>query len=453
MSADLSSQRYSAVAIVLHWTIAAAIAFMIPLGWWMGDALEEGENLAQAIAAYQVHKSVGLTILALSLARLAWRLTHRAPPLPDAMKPWERQLAVATHWAFYALMIAMPLTGWLYVSTQWSAGDDRPLQVPTLWFGLFEVPHLFGLNAASEGVRSAAATGLEFAHSKLAWGAIVLAALHAGAALKHHVVDRDSVLARMIPGLRAFGDARPRTFEPVRAGILAGGVIAFALAAFGVATLLQAPAQSAPAANAPTVAVSEPAIVTPPETELAEAQTPPAQTQTAADEDPEAVTWTVTPGESAIAFAGVHAGVPFRGTFSRWRADIRFHPEDLAHSRVRATIEMASASDGNALHDSTLPQVEWFDVANYPTAEFRADAFRRVAANRFEARGELRIKDRRIPLTLPFTLTISGDQARMEGQAQIARDAANLGQASDPGGEWVSPTIDVSVRILANRAP
>ena len=86
----MHAQRYTAVAIVLHWAIALAIFGMIALGWWMGDALEDSATQAQAIAAFQLHKSIGLSVLVLSLARLGWRLINPPPPLPAGMKAWER---------------------------------------------------------------------------------------------------------------------------------------------------------------------------------------------------------------------------------------------------------------------------------------------------------------------------------------------------------------------------
>src|SRR5262245_39321595 len=135
-----TAQRYTAVAIILHWTIATAIVINFALGLWMHEAIDRPGSVARAIASYQLHKSIGLTVLALTFVRLGWRLTHKPPPFPAAMPRWEKIVAKGTHWAFYALLIFIPLSGWLYVSTQWR--HDAPLNVPTLWFGLFKVPHL-----------------------------------------------------------------------------------------------------------------------------------------------------------------------------------------------------------------------------------------------------------------------------------------------------------------------
>ena len=439
-----SSPRYVAAAIILHWAIAAAILFMIPLGWWMGDALHDPSTQAKAIAAYQVHKSIGLTVLALSLARLALRFAFPPPPLPEAMKPWERKLAVATHWIFYGLMIGLPVTGWIYVSTQWSVERNAPLSVPTLWFGQFEVPHLLGLGGLPNALRATIAVLAEFTHSKLAWAAILFAVMHAGAALKHHFLDRDDILTRMVPGLRPLGAPKAAAkFEPIRFGILLAGGVAFAAAMFVVINLLTAQ----PRAPTPPVQAVQNEAPPPQVDEPASVAAPAAIVRAASD------AWTVNASRSVIGFSGAHAGAPFQGAFSRWSADIRFDPSDLAHARARVILQMASAADGNALHDSTLPQPEWFNVAQYPTAEFISTDIRQVARDQYTAHGELRIKDKRLPVVLPFTLTINGDEAIMNGALSIARADADLGQQSDPGGDWVSPTIDVTVRVVAHRSP
>lgn len=196
------TSRYSVVSIVLHWMIALAIAGMILLGWWMTDAIKDPAQASGAFKAYQLHKSIGLTILVLTLFRLVWRFTHSFPPLPAHMPAWEKASARASHLLLYAIMLVMPLTGWLYVSAGWNSAMNMPFAVPTIWFGLFEWPHIPWVADAADAIRGSIAGSAMTAHEKLAWGAVALVGLHAAAALKHHFFDRDSVLASMLPIVR-----------------------------------------------------------------------------------------------------------------------------------------------------------------------------------------------------------------------------------------------------------
>jgi cytochrome b561 len=178
--------RYGTLAIALHWAIAALIAWNLVLGFLMHNA----KGLAQ-FNLFQLHKSVGISVLLLSLVRLLWRLTHRPPPLPDAMSRWERLLARATHSALYLIMIGMPITGWVVVSTS-------PLNIPTLLFHTIPWPHLpvHDLPAAAQARVNA---GFGTAHMLLAWSGLFLIALHVAGALKHAFLTRDGVFQNMLP--------------------------------------------------------------------------------------------------------------------------------------------------------------------------------------------------------------------------------------------------------------
>jgi len=190
----LSTKRYTAVAIILHWLIAAAILTLIVSGLWMTDAIKAPATQASAFAVYQWHKSLGLTVLALSLLRLMWRFANPPPPLPDGMGWLSRLAAHGTHWAFYILMIGMPLLGWAMVSSS-------VFGLPTIVFGLFEWPHIPMLAALEDKAPVEAA--FKSAHRAGGYVMIALLILHVAAALKHHFFDRDHVLAAMLPGVRA----------------------------------------------------------------------------------------------------------------------------------------------------------------------------------------------------------------------------------------------------------
>lgn len=439
--------HYTAVAIVLHWAIAAAIVANVLLGWWMHEAIEEPESAAAAIAGYQLHKSIGLTVLLLSLVRLGWRIANPPPPLPETMPAWEAFAAKATHWAFYALMITIPLSGWVYVSTGWSPEAERPLEVPTLFFGLFQVPHLFGLSHAAEATRAALSEAAIETHELLVWATLALLALHVGAALKHWLIDRDHVLPQMVPGLPTLGGEPAPAAPPQRRIALIAGFALVLLAAAGAYASFQSAAQPS------QVAAAEPEAAPLPELAPATAVAPVTGAPATAAPTGAPSAWTVNRAQSAIRFSGEHAGVAFDGQFARWRADIRFDPNNLDASRASVTIETGSASDGVALHDQSLPQAEWFNSAEHPTATFRTTRIRHRSGSEYEARGTLTIKGRAIDIDMPFTLTIEGDRATMTGRAEIDRREADLGMSSDPDAEYVSREIAVSVRVVATRTP
>ena len=181
--ATTTNTRYDPVAVTLHWVIALSIFAMIPLGFFMEDL-----PISIKFDAYTIHKSLGITVLALSLLRLIWRLLNPPPALPEGMKPYEKFLAHAAHWGLYFLMIAMPLTGWLMVSAM--------RKYPTVFFWLGEVPFI----PMPQGIDAkATAEWFEEIHELLAFGAIALIALHVAAALKHHYIYKDTTLTRMLP--------------------------------------------------------------------------------------------------------------------------------------------------------------------------------------------------------------------------------------------------------------
>lgn len=171
--------RYSSVSLALHWIIAAAILIQVLL-------ITAHENTEGPLSGQFVilHKSLGVSILILTLARIGWRLAHPAIPLPAHMPRWERLAARATHVLFYIALIAMPLSGWLATS---AAGRDFA------WFGLFDWPLL-----PVGGGREAVGRFMDV-HEMVMKGLYVLIALHVAAALKHQFINRDNVLHRMIP--------------------------------------------------------------------------------------------------------------------------------------------------------------------------------------------------------------------------------------------------------------
>ncbi|MGJ3627627.1 cytochrome b [Sphingomonas sp. MMS24-JH45] len=167
------------MAIAFHWTIALLVAVNLASG--LG-----GDAVPALGALFPLHKAIGITVLVLTLGRVAWRLMHRPPPLPADTPAWERAAAHGTHWALYVLLIAMPLSGWAMAS---SPERRRPLT----WFGAFDIPYL--------PVSPAGARFGHEAHELLGWVMAALVALHVAAALRHHFLLRDGILLRMAPAL------------------------------------------------------------------------------------------------------------------------------------------------------------------------------------------------------------------------------------------------------------
>jgi cytochrome b561 len=173
-------QRYTNIAILFHWLIALLIIGSFTMGLVMTDM--PGITPTK-LKYYSWHKWAGVTILALAMLRLLWRLTHQAPPYPASMSSWQQRGATALHALLYVLMFAVPLSGYFYTL---SAG------YPVVYFGLFELPVLIGPNPELKPILK----GLHFWLNMTLAGAV---GLHILAALKHQLIDRDGVLKRMMP--------------------------------------------------------------------------------------------------------------------------------------------------------------------------------------------------------------------------------------------------------------
>ena len=174
--------RYTKVAIVLHWLIALLIFFAFPLGLYMADL----PLSPRMLKLYSWHKWTGVTVFALVMLRIIWRIGHR-PPAPVPMPRWQARAADAVHYLLYALMVAIPLSGWLMSSAE---GHQ------TVWFGKVPLPDLIGKDEALGDV-------LGEVHELLNYTMLALFVVHLGAALKHQFIDKDRLLSRMNPFARS----------------------------------------------------------------------------------------------------------------------------------------------------------------------------------------------------------------------------------------------------------
>lgn len=388
---------------------------------------------------YQLHKSFGLSILALTTLRLVWRLTHKIPPLPAAMPAWQKAAARGTHWAFYALLFVTPLVGWAIVSVS-------PKDIPTFWFGLFSVPHLPFFDGVID--RSAVEDVFEEGHEFLAFAILGLLALHVGAALKHGFINRDGVLRSMAP----------------KFGALIGMLVIFGGLGVAVSHYLtaapSATAQTAPVEPALIIeAEPEPVVLTEaPENvvgaEISPTEPSPAQIETTPAAPEKLMRWSVDYDASWLRFIGEENGRTFEGGFSDFSAEILFDPDRLSESKIRVKVQTATASTGDALRDATIPGKEWFDTKQYPSATFVSTDIRALGGNAYEANGALTIKDVSHNIVLPFTLNIEGEQAIATGTVDLLRTDFGLGVAESwLGDEGIALNVRVEFDIKAAREP
>ncbi len=161
--------------------------------------------------------------------------------------------------------------------------------------------------------------------------------------------------------------------------------------------------------------------------------------------------WTVDPG-SKLTFQGRMNGDAFSGTFRRWSADIRFDPHALAASKAIVSIDVGSAFTGDKDRDEAIPAADWFAAQRFPKATFTTTAIKDLGGGRYQAAGDLSIRGVHRAVVLPFTLAISGDTARMNGQLVLNRTAFGIGQ-----GQWSTPDVvdtkvTVTVALTAHRA-
>ncbi len=386
-----AQSRYSGVAITLHWVMAALILFMI----WLGHNMEGHE------ARFQLHKSIGITLLVLTIARIVWRLFNKPPPLPDDVKPIESKLSKLVQFGFYALMLLIPLGGWIMVSVS-------PFAVPTVLFETISWPSL--PLGRDEGTYKL----LTFLHGKGATiGFLGLLLLHVAGAVKHEIGHESGVLKRILPGRKTKAPEANR------------GMIVTLLASLGF-----------------FAAVSAVPLIT----NKSSAKTAPATSLTIQPN------WTVVEAGKSISFDFSHDGGDYTGRFDVWDAQIEFYDDDLAKSRVIVDVDLTSAVTGKKLYDDSLRAAEWFDVKTKPTAKVTLTNFNTTRAPRtYVADAKLTLKGLEITVPFTFNLSIDGDTATMTGSTTVTRKDLQLGQDSDPDADWVSEEIVVDVSLVAEK--
>jgi cytochrome b561 len=175
------TDRYTTTAVTLHWLVALLIFAAFPLGLYMHDLPLSPYKLR----LFSYHKWIGITVLLLAVIRVTWRSTHRPPLMPDTMLRWEKIAAESVHYLLYTLIFIIPITGWLMSSAK---------GFQTVWFGVLPLPDLVGKDKELGKL-------LEEVHAYLNYIMLGLVVAHVGASLKHHFIERDDILTRMVPFL------------------------------------------------------------------------------------------------------------------------------------------------------------------------------------------------------------------------------------------------------------
>ncbi len=449
-----SQARYSRVAMLLHWLIAAALAFQMGLG----GRLEELKPDNGLFAATQLHKSIGIMILLLSLMRLGWRWFKPPPPaLPDSRQ--NHFLSKAVHIGLYAFMIGAPLSGWLLVSTS-------KLSIDTYIFSTLYWPHIPFVGGLETSAKAALNGMAGAAHHYLGWMGLALFVLHVAGALRHQFLKGEPLLARIWPGRWVAGKITGTML------IIAAFAIMFSLS--GIAQQLYGNVQEEPVAGAPDA---------PPENadQLAQAadidrgdpisddeqaeQADRVETNNEdqpddaddSDQSAEADNKDIKPDpaiahdwqiieRAPIAFSFAWNGETVRGSFADWQADIRFGADALAQSRIDVLVNLASGVTGNPQIDDALPGADFFAAALNPQARFVSSDIRSTGGDNYEARGTLTLKGISQPTVLRFSLALSGNQAVAKGNASIDRNAHKVGEGSYGD---ISDRVAVSFQLTA----
>ena len=409
MTLSNSARHYGAVARSLHWLTALLILASIGLGLYAENLpLGGAEALAAKVQAFSLHKTLGMAAFAAALLRILWALTQTRPAPIHPERRLETFAADLVHWALYAAMILMPLSGWVHHA----ALDGF---APILW------PFGQGLPFVPKSESLAEAAGM--LHGLMSKLLIASVLLHVAGALKHAVLDRDGTLGRMLTGRPAGPQGGASAGHAIAPALLALGLIA---AVFAAVLLRPAAPQAEAPAEAPAAAPTE------------------AATETAAPAT--GGNWQVTTG--TLAFTVKQMGADVQGTLPDWRADITFDetPSNGTHGRVKVEIDTTTLTLGSVTDQARGP--EFFDSANHKTALFEAEIL--PAPTGYEAKGTLTLRGQTQPVSLPFTLTLAGDTATMQGAVRLDRRAFGMG-ASYGDESSVGFGVDVAISLTATR--
>ncbi|SNS71206.1 cytochrome b/b6 domain-containing protein [Antarctobacter heliothermus] len=398
MALTNTSQSYGAITKTLHWLTAFGILGMIPLGLIANELpYDTAEQLANKAWLFSLHKTVGVALFFIALSRILWALTQTKPTPLHPERRAETFAAETVHWLLYGSLVAVPLSGWVHHAATagfapiwWPFGQSLPL-----------VPESETLSGIASGL-----------HWVFVWVLVLSLGLHIAGAVKHHVIDRDATLRRMLPCRTQASGPKTRSH-----GL---GAAATALAAWAVALVLGG-FVGAYGHGGETAEVA---------------------TLQKVESD-----WQVTEGTLAL---GVRQfGQEVEGSFGEWTAEITYDESDGLGPKGDVTVEVAigSLTLGSVTAQAMGP--DFFDATQFPTAIFTAQILR--GDNGLVANGTLDLKGRQVPITLPFALTIDGNVAQMTGSTTLDRRDFGIGDnMTDPA--QLDHMVRIDVTLTAERA-
>lgn len=396
MAPTNTTSSYGSVTKTLHWLTVGLILTLIPLGIIANDLpFATSDELARKALLFSIHKTLGVAAFFVALIRVIWMLSQ---PKPAPLHP-ERRLetfaAETVHWTLYGTLLLVPISGWIHHAATtgfapiwWPFGQSLPF-----------VPK-------SENLAHSFAS-LHILFERLL---VISLVLHVAGALKHRIIDRDETLQRMLPGTTS-GHVPAQAHKGSRSLPILG-----ALGAFAAAVAVGAALGMFRHTDAPAV---------------------PQLADVASD-------WAVETGSLSITVTQL--GAPVTGTFEDWTAAIDYDP-DIGTGTVSVTVAISSLTLGSVTGQAL--GTEFFDATTHPTAEFAAEITR--AGDDHVAEGTLTLKGARLPVTLPFSLEIEGDTARMTGATTVQRLAFGVGP-SYPDEASVGFDVVISVELTASRA-
>lgn len=400
-----TTHTYGSVTKTFHWLTALLILTLIPLGIIAnGLPFETSEQLGQKAWLFSLHKTLGITVFFVAILRIFWALIGPKPGLLNANKPMESWLAETIHWLLYASLILVPLTGWIHHS---ATTGFAPIWPP--------ISNLTGQSLPLVPKSEAVAHVFASLHIIFERVLVVAFLLHMAGALKHHFIDKDLTLKRMLPG-KTVPDILPAQHHS-RAPIYSA--IAAYIAALGIGTLL----------GLFNFDHSEP--VAP---KLAEVSSE----------------WVVQEGKINITVKQL--GSEVQGSFSDWTATINFDETSDSnglHGDVEVIISIPSLTLGSVTGQAL--GADFLSSEQFSTATFKAPI--NSNGEEFEANGVLSIKGIDVPVNLPFTLEINRNTAKMSGQITLDRTDFNIGtQYPDESSLGFDVQVDVSLTAIREQS-